>query len=105
MLTLQATGSPIVYVQSMGAWVVPQALVLEITAPIAIVASGKTMRFILHNDNLEAVNRLGQLLHHTAQRDGDDLVRYRQAAALLSRVTFIDDRARLFHGWSSLRPP
>lgn len=56
----------------------------------------------LDPNNLEAVNRLGQLLHHTAQRDGDDLARYRQAAALLSRVTFIDDRARLVHGWSSL---
>jgi hypothetical protein len=31
-----------------------------------------------------------------------NLERYRSAAALLSRVTFIDDRARLYHGWSTL---
>lgn len=28
--------------------------------------------------------------------------RYRQAEQLLSCVTFVDDRARLFHGWASL---
>ena len=56
----------------------------------------------LDANNLEAVNRLGQLLHHAAQADGDNVDRYRQAAHLLSRVTFVDDRARLFHGWASL---
>lgn len=56
----------------------------------------------LDPNNLEAVNRLGQLLHHVAQAQGDNLDRYRAAANWLSRVTFIDDRARLFHGWSTL---
>lgn len=37
-----------------------------------------------------------------AQADGDNPERYRQAAEFLSRVTFVDDRARLFHGWSTL---
>jgi tetratricopeptide (TPR) repeat protein len=53
-------------------------------------------------NNLEAVNRLGQLLHHLGQRAGDDLDRYRRASELLSRVTFIDNRAKLFHGWTKL---
>jgi len=52
-------------------------------------------------NNLEAVNRLGQLVHHLAEREGD-LERYQRAEALLSRVTFIDNRAKLFHGWSKL---
>lgn len=56
----------------------------------------------LDPNNLEAVNRLGQLLHHAAQSEGDNLDRYREAAHWLSRVTFVDDRARLFHGWSTL---
>ena len=56
----------------------------------------------LDQNNLDAVNRLGQLLHHAAQADADNPEKYRQAAALLSRVTFVDDRARLFHGWSTL---
>ncbi len=56
----------------------------------------------LDPNNLDAVNRLGQLLHHSAQADGDNPSKYRQAAELLSRVTFVDDRARLFHGWSTL---
>jgi hypothetical protein len=56
----------------------------------------------LDPDNLEAVNRLGQLLHHAAQAEGNNLERYRSAAKWLSRVTFVDDRARLFHGWSTL---
>lgn len=56
----------------------------------------------LDPNNLDAVNRLGQLLHHAAQADEDNPEKYRQAAALLSRVTFVDDRARLFHGWSTL---
>lgn len=55
----------------------------------------------LDQNNLDAINRLGQLLHHAAQADGDNPEKYRQAAALLSRVTFVDDRARLFHGWST----
>jgi hypothetical protein len=53
-------------------------------------------------NNLEAVNRLGQLLHHLGQRAADDLDRYRRASELLSRVTFIDNRAKLFHGWAKL---
>lgn len=53
-------------------------------------------------NNLEAVNRLGQLLHHLGQRAGDDLERYRRASELLARVTFIDNRAKLFHGWTKL---
>lgn len=53
-------------------------------------------------NNLEAVNRLGQLLHHSAQAEHDNPDRYREAAAMLSRVIFVDDRARLFHGWSTL---
>jgi len=52
--------------------------------------------------NLDAVNRLGQLLHHAAQAASDDVERYREAASLLARVTFVDDRARLFHGWATL---
>ncbi|TAK68536.1 MAG: hypothetical protein EPO13_10525 [Actinomycetota bacterium] len=56
----------------------------------------------LDPNNLDAVNRLGQLLHHAAQAEGDNVDRYREAARLLSRVTFVDDRARLFHGWSAL---
>jgi tetratricopeptide (TPR) repeat protein len=55
----------------------------------------------LDPNNLEAVNRLGQLLHHLAER-GNDMDRYRRAEELLSRVTFIDNRAKLFHGWSQL---
>jgi len=53
-------------------------------------------------NNLEAVNRLGQLMHHLAQRANDDIDRYRRAEELLSRVTFVDNRAKLFHGWSQL---
>lgn len=56
----------------------------------------------LDPNNLTAVNRLGQRLHHQAQHAGDDLDRYREAAALLARVTFMDNHAKLFHGWSSL---
>lgn len=52
-------------------------------------------------NNLEAANRLGQRLHHLAAR-GDDVERYRAAAELLGRVTFVDDHAKLFHGWSAL---
>lgn len=53
-------------------------------------------------NNLEAANRLGQRLHHLAQQAGDDVERYRQAESHLSRVTFVDDHAKLFHGWSAL---
>lgn len=56
----------------------------------------------LDPNNLEAVNRLGQRLHHLAQRHGNDLDRYREAEQLLARVTFVDNHAKLFHGWSAL---
>lgn len=56
----------------------------------------------LDPNNLEAANRLGQRLHHLAQQHGDDIDRYRQAEQHLSRVTFVDDHAKLFHGWSAL---
>ena len=56
----------------------------------------------LDPNNLGAVNRLGQRLHHLAQRGGDDVDRYREAEHLLSRATFVDNHAKLFHGWSKL---
>lgn len=56
----------------------------------------------VNSNNLEAVNRLGQRLHHLAAARGDDVERYRRAADLLARVTFVDNRAKLFHGWSTL---
>jgi tetratricopeptide (TPR) repeat protein len=56
----------------------------------------------LDPNNLEAANRLGQRLHHLAQQHGDDVDRYRQAEQHLSRVTFVDDHAKLFHGWAAL---
>jgi hypothetical protein len=56
----------------------------------------------LNPNNLEAVNRLGQQLHHLAASQGDDLDRYRRATELLARVTFVDNYAKLFHGWSAL---
>jgi tetratricopeptide (TPR) repeat protein len=52
-------------------------------------------------NNLEAVSRLGQRLHHLAQQN-DDLERYREAERHLARVTFLDNHAKLFHGWSQL---
>ncbi|MGH2365291.1 MAG: ribbon-helix-helix protein, CopG family [Chloroflexota bacterium] len=55
----------------------------------------------LDPNNLEATNRLGQLLHHLAQQRGDDIERYREAEEQLARVAFLDDRAMLFHGWAS----
>lgn len=55
----------------------------------------------LDPNNLEAANRLGQRLHHLAQH-GDDIDRYRQAEQHLARVTFVDDHAKLFHGWAAL---
>jgi tetratricopeptide (TPR) repeat protein len=51
--------------------------------------------------NLGAASRLGQRLHHLAQRAGDDIARYREAEPHLSRVTFMDNYAKLFHGWSA----
>lgn len=54
----------------------------------------------LDPNNLGAVNRLGQRLHHLAQRGGDDVDRYREAERLLGRATFVDNYAKLFHGWS-----
>ena len=51
---------------------------------------------------LEAENRLGQRLHHQASRAGDDIEQYREAERRLSRVTFVDNHAKLFHGWSLL---
>lgn len=56
----------------------------------------------LDPNNLDAANRLGQRLHHLAQQHGDDIDRYRQAEQHLSRVTFVDDHAKLFHGWAAL---
>lgn len=56
----------------------------------------------LDPNNLTAVNRLGQRLHHLAQRSGDDPDRYREAERHLARVTFVDNHAKLFHGWSKL---
>jgi len=56
----------------------------------------------LDPNNLEAANRLGQRLHHLAQQHGDDIERYRQAEQHLARVTFVDDHAKLFHGWAAL---
>jgi tetratricopeptide (TPR) repeat protein len=53
-------------------------------------------------NNLEAANRLGQRLHHLAASHGDDVERYRRAAEQLARVTFVDNHAKLFHGWSAL---
>lgn len=56
----------------------------------------------LDPNNLEVANRLGQRLHHLAQQNGDNIERYRQAAQHLARVTFVDDHAKLFHGWAAL---
>lgn len=56
----------------------------------------------LDPNNLEAENRLGQRLHHLASQHGDDIERYREAERHLSRVTFVDNHAKLFHGWSAL---
>jgi len=56
----------------------------------------------LDANNLPARSRLGQLLHHLAQQH-DDLERYRQAERHLALVTFLDNHAKLFHGWSALR--
>jgi tetratricopeptide (TPR) repeat protein len=56
----------------------------------------------LDPNNLETANRLGQRLHHLAVRH-DDIERYREAEHLLARVTFVDNHAKLFHGWSALR--
>ena len=56
-------------------------------------------------NNLEAASRLGQRLHHLAQRattPDEQLQSYRDAEVLLARVSFIDDHAKLFHGWSAL---
>lgn len=55
----------------------------------------------LDANNLGATNRLGQRLHHLAQQH-DDLERYREAERYLARVTFVDNHAKLFHGWSAL---
>lgn len=56
----------------------------------------------LDPNNLDAANRLGQRLHHLAQQQGDDVSRYREAERHLARVTFVDNHAKLFHGWSAL---
>ena len=57
---------------------------------------------LIDPNNLETANRLGQRLHHLAYRSGD-VERYREAERLLARVTFVDNHAKLFHGWSALR--
>lgn len=54
----------------------------------------------LDPDQLEAANRLGQELHHLASQRGDDIETYRQAERYLKPVVY-DNRARLFHGWST----
>jgi tetratricopeptide (TPR) repeat protein len=56
----------------------------------------------LDPNHLESANRLGQRLHHLAASGGDDIDRYREAERLLARVTFVDNHAKLFHGWSAL---
>jgi tetratricopeptide (TPR) repeat protein len=55
----------------------------------------------LDANNLEAANRLGQRLHHLAQKQNDAVDQYRRAERYLARVTFVDNRAKLFHGWSA----
>ncbi len=55
----------------------------------------------LDPDSLESANRLGQELHHLASRSGDDVEIYAEAEQYLKRVIAIDNRARLFHGWSA----
>jgi tetratricopeptide (TPR) repeat protein len=67
---------------------------------LAVVLYEEALR--LDPNNLEAVNRFGQLLHHLAQKEGDNVARYREAERQLARVTFLDNHAKLFHGWSAL---
>lgn len=69
-------------------------------AELAVALYEEALR--LDPNNLEAANRLGQRLHHLAQQHGDDIDRYRQAEHHLARVTFVDDHAKLFHGWAAL---
>jgi tetratricopeptide (TPR) repeat protein len=57
-------------------------------------------------DMLEAANRLGQALYFKANADkrvtgGERTELYREAEGYLSRVVFVDNRARLYHGWSA----
>lgn len=66
---------------------------------IAVALYEEALR--LDMNNLEAANRLGQRLHHLAHQTGD-VDRYRQAEEHLRRVTFVDNHAKLFHGWSAL---
>ncbi len=56
----------------------------------------------LDPNNLEVANRLGQRLHHLAVQHDNDLERLREAERLLARVTFVDNHAKLFHGWAAL---
>src|SRR5262249_50660958 len=58
----------------------------------------------LDPNNLDAANRLGQPLHHLAQVENDNVARYREAERHLARVTFVDNHAKLFHGWSAPLP-
>jgi len=66
---------------------------------LALALYGEALR--LDPNNLEAVNRLGQRLHHLAQLENDNVDRYREAERHLARVTFLDNHAKLFHGWSA----
>lgn len=67
---------------------------------LAVALYEEALRLDPHN--LDATNRLGQRLHHLAQKHHDDVDRYREAERLLARVTFVDNHAKLFHGWSAL---
>lgn len=78
------------------------AAVVESANHFELAATLWRQALVLDPNNLTAVNRLGQRLHHQAHQASDDVERYREAEALLARVTFMDNYAKLFHGWSSL---
>jgi tetratricopeptide (TPR) repeat protein len=77
--------------------------VLESASHFELAVSLWREALVLDPNNLTAVNRLGQRLHHQAQQADNDVDRYREASALLARVTFMDNHAKLFHGWSCLQ--
>lgn len=73
---------------------------VEKTHPeLAVALYEEALQF--DRNNLDAASRLGQRLHHLASLGGD-IERYREAERHLSRVTFLDNHAKLFHGWSAL---
>lgn len=78
------------------------AAVMEETNHFEIAVALWREALALDPNSLVAANRLGQRLHHLAQRGGDDPERYREAERHLARVTFMDNHAKLFHGWSAL---